>query len=97
VTFKWKGRDENDFGLISEEVAKINPLFATYKDGKVEGVKYAQLVAILANAIKAINAENSKQASQIEQLRSQVATLQKEYVIKIAMRSDAEHRLPMAR
>lgn len=52
VTFKWKGRDENDLGLIAEEVAKINPLFVTYERGQIEGVKYPQLTAILANAIK---------------------------------------------
>jgi hypothetical protein len=31
VTFKWKGRDEQDFGLVAEDVEKINPLFVTYK------------------------------------------------------------------
>jgi hypothetical protein len=43
VTFKWKGRDENDLGLIAEEVEKINPLFVTYERGQIEGVKYMQL------------------------------------------------------
>jgi Chaperone of endosialidase len=35
VTFKWKGRDENDLGLIAEEVEKINPLFVTYERGQI--------------------------------------------------------------
>jgi hypothetical protein len=53
VSFKWKGRDENDLGLIAEEVHDINPLLNTYtKDGKIEGVKYSQLTAVLVNAVK---------------------------------------------
>jgi hypothetical protein len=51
VTFKWKGRDENDFGLVAEEVEKVNPLFVTYKDGEIEGVKYPQLTAVLIRAV----------------------------------------------
>ena len=53
VSFKWKGRDENDLGLIAEEVHDVSPLLNTYtKDGKVEGVKYSQLTAVLVNAVK---------------------------------------------
>ena len=26
VTFKWKERDEKDFGLVAEDMEKINPL-----------------------------------------------------------------------
>lgn len=60
VTFTWKGKGEKDFGLIAEEVAQINPLFATYKDGQIEGVKYPQLVAVLTNAIKQQQAQIAK-------------------------------------
>jgi Chaperone of endosialidase len=63
VTFKWKGRDENDFGLIAEEIEKINPLFVTYTGGQIEGVKYPQLTAVLVNAVK-------DEAAQIAALRS---------------------------
>jgi hypothetical protein len=71
ITFKWKGRDENDFGLVAEEVAKINPLFATYRGGKVEGVKYAQLTAVLINAVKQLKAANDNQFTQIAKLSTQ--------------------------
>jgi hypothetical protein len=57
VIFKWKGRDEKDFGLIAEEVAEINPQFVTYMNGKIEGVKYPQLVAVLVGALKEQEAE----------------------------------------
>ncbi len=60
VAFKWKGRDENDFGFIAEEMHKINPLFNTYnKDNQIEGVKYTQLTAVIVKAIQ-------KQQHQIE-------------------------------
>jgi hypothetical protein len=71
VTFKWKGRDENDFGLIAEEMAKINPLFVTYKSGQVEGVKYPQLTAVLVKAIKELKAENERQAVELMRVRAQ--------------------------
>ncbi len=59
VTFKWKGRDERDFGLIAEEVAKTDPRYVTYQGGRIEGVKYPQLVAVLVNAAKQLEAENA--------------------------------------
>jgi hypothetical protein len=87
VTFKWKGRDEHDFGLVAEDIAKINPLFASYKDGRVEGVKYAQLTAILANAVKELKFIDDKQAAQIAELKTQVNDLHHEVVRQAEMRS----------
>lgn len=75
VTFKWKGRDERDFGLIAEEVAKIDPRYVTYKDGKIEGVKYPQLTAVLVNAVKELKAINDRQAAEIVRLHAQNAEL----------------------
>jgi hypothetical protein len=57
VTFKWKGRDEHDFGFVAEEMAKINPLFVTYDRGRIEGVKYSQLTAVLVKAVQEQQAE----------------------------------------
>jgi len=90
VTFKWKGRDENDLGLIAEEVAKINPLFTTTKDGKIEGVKYAQLTAVLINAIKQLKNANDVQAAQIAQLQTRVAELQRKTGVRTAMSGASE-------
>jgi hypothetical protein len=78
VTFKWRGRDEHDFGLVAEEVAKVDPLFATYKDGKVEGVKYAQLTALLINAVKELKSTNDRQAAQIVELQNQVSAMRRQ-------------------
>jgi hypothetical protein len=63
VTFKWKGRNEQDFGLIAEEVAKIDSRYVTYKAGRIEGVKYPQLTAVLINAVKQLKAANDAQAA----------------------------------
>ena len=69
VTFKWKERDEEDFGFIAEEVAKIDPHFVTYKGGKIEGVKYTQLTAVLVNAVKQLKSTSERQALEIDRLR----------------------------
>ncbi len=52
VTFRWKETGESAVGLIAEEVAEVDPLFVTYRDGVVEGVRYDQLTVVLINALK---------------------------------------------
>jgi len=52
VTFKWRGRDENDLGFVAEETAAVDPLLVTYKEGQIEGVRYNQLTSVLTNAIQ---------------------------------------------
>ena len=98
VTFKWKDRDEQDFGLIAEEVAKINPLFVTRKSGKIEGVKYPQLTALLAKAVQEqqaeiqhLTAENEKrsealarQAAEISQMHRELAALERKVAVRTA-------------
>jgi hypothetical protein len=63
VTFNWKDGQGHDLGFIAEEVASIDPLLATYLDGRIEGVKYSQLTAVLVNAVK-------EQQNQINNLQS---------------------------
>lgn len=89
VSFKWKGRDENDFGFIAEEMHDINPVLNTYKDGQIEGVKYPQLAAVIVNAVKAqqhsiegdhkalvdLRTVTDRNKADISGLRKQVATL----------------------
>jgi hypothetical protein len=71
VTFKWKGRDENDLGFIAEEMEKINPLFVTYENGQIEGVKYAQLTSVIVGGMK-------EQQGQIESLKTAYDSLSKQ-------------------
>jgi Chaperone of endosialidase len=70
VTFKWKGRDENDLGFIAEEMEKVNKLFVSYEHGRIEGVKYPQLTSVLANAIKEQQAEIKQQQEEIDTLKA---------------------------
>lgn len=77
VIFKWKGRTERDFGLIAEEVAAVNPLFVTRKDGKIEGVKYPQLTAVLIAAVKQQQAEISELEAQNRELGFRLARLER--------------------
>jgi hypothetical protein len=85
VTFKWKNRDERDFGFVAEEVEKINPLFVTYQDGRVEGVKYPQLTALLVKAVQQQDGElrklrelTSSQAEAIRQLQDDLRAVKRE-------------------
>jgi hypothetical protein len=53
VMFRWKENGESDFGLIAEEVHKVEPCLSTYAaDGQVEGVRYDRLAVLLINGMK---------------------------------------------
>ena len=54
VTFDWKSNNEHDLGLIAEDVAKVIPEAVYYKDGKIEGIKFLPLIAVMIEAIKEI-------------------------------------------
>lgn len=55
VTFKWKSNDEEDIGLIAEEVEAVNPILATYKENTLAGVKYPQMSAVLIKAVQELD------------------------------------------
>lgn len=53
VSFEWKESGRADIGLIAEEVAEVEPRLATYDDeGRVRGVKYRHLSAVLIAAFQ---------------------------------------------
>ncbi|HEX8248870.1 MAG TPA: tail fiber domain-containing protein [Pyrinomonadaceae bacterium] len=68
VTFDWKSSGKHDLGLVAEEVAEVEPLLVTYKNGQVEGVKYDRIGVVLLNAVK-------EQQAQIESLKQQIQLL----------------------
>jgi len=68
VTFNWKSDGRLDLGLVAEEVAEVEPLLATYVNGRVEGVKYDRVGVVLLNAVK-------EQQTQIESLKQQIELL----------------------
>lgn len=75
VSFDWKDGQGHDLGFVAEEVAAVNPILATYRDGEVEGVKYKQLTAVLVNAVKEQQAKIETQQVQIETQQQQIAAL----------------------
>jgi hypothetical protein len=72
VTFKYKTEPigaRPTVGLIAEEVARIAPEFALFKDGKPEGLMYDKLVGLLVNGIK-------EQQAQIRALEKRLTGLE---------------------
>ena len=71
VTFHYKNDKTNipQFGLIAEEVAKVNPaLIAVDKEGKPYSVRYQQINAMLLNEFLKEHRELQEQQKQVEAL-----------------------------
>ena len=78
VSFNWKEGGMADMGLIAEEVAKEEPLLASYDEkGEVEGVKYDRVGVVLINAVKEQQAQIEKQQKLIESQQQQIDSLKK--------------------
>jgi hypothetical protein len=57
VAYDWKETHEADIGFVAEEIAAIDPRLVTRNAaGEVEGVKYERLTAVLAVALKDLDA-----------------------------------------
>lgn len=77
VSFTWNNGGGDDLGLIAEEVAKVEPLLATYEtNGLVQGVKYDRIGVVAVNAINEQQTQIEAQAKQIDELREQNRKLQ---------------------
>jgi uncharacterized coiled-coil protein SlyX len=75
VTFHYKNDKTNipQFGLIAEEVAKVNPaLIAVDKEGKPYSVRYQQIDAMLLNEFLKEHRTVEEQGATITQLKSMV-------------------------
>ncbi len=73
ISFKWKSDATLDVGFGAEDVAQVNPLFATYNQkGEVEGVKYDRLSVVFVNAIKEQQAQIERQQQHIDELKKLV-------------------------
>ena len=82
VTFRYKG-DETDlpcFGLIAEEVAKVNPdLILLDKGGKPQTVRYEQVNAMLLNEFLKAHRKMEEQQVTMAELKSKLAEQQKDF------------------
>lgn len=57
-SFDWKTTNEHEIGLIAEEVDKVFPEAVWRKDGKIEGLKFLPLIALLIEAVKELQEVN---------------------------------------
>ena len=78
VKFNWNASGDQDLGFLAEEVAAVNPMLAVYSDtGKLQGVKYPQLTALLTGAVQEqqvqITGLTDNQNKITEQLTGQLA------------------------
>ena len=79
VSFHYKSdaKETPQFGLIAEEVAKVNPaLVLPDKDGKPYTVRYDAVNAMLLNEFLKEHRKGEQQDRKIEQLEATVASLQ---------------------
>jgi uncharacterized coiled-coil protein SlyX len=78
VTFHYKSdtKDVPQFGLIAEEVAKVNPdLVVRDKEGKPYTVRYDAVNAMLLNEFLKEHRKNEQQEATIAKLNKQIASL----------------------
>ena len=78
VTFHYKSDKTNtsQFGLIAEEVAKVNPaLVLTDKEGKPYTVRYDAVNAMLLNEFLKEHRKNEEQQGMIERQQKQIEAL----------------------
>jgi hypothetical protein len=74
VSFRYKEDPDRhlQYGLIAEDVERVYPELVTHgDDGKVEGVRYELLPALLLNEVQKQAKENQRQAEQIRILTEQ--------------------------
>ena len=69
VSYKSLTNGHNEVGFIAEEVNKVDPRLSTFdKDGKLQGVQYDHIVALLTKAIQ-------EQQAEIETLKKEIADI----------------------
>ena len=88
VSFNWRANNQADFGLVAEEVNKVEPLLTTTNDkGEIEGVKYDRVGVVLVNAVQEQQRQIDAQQKQIERQQKQIDSL-KQIVCSMNPRAD---------
>jgi hypothetical protein len=62
-------------GFIAEEIAAIDPLFAVYKDGQVETVRYDRITALNSNAIVELDLQIQSNTTRLNTAEATLAVL----------------------
>ena len=87
VTFHYKSGHQStpQFGLIAEEVAKVNPdLVVRDKKGEIYTVRYDAVNAMLLNEFLKEHRKNEEQQSKIEQQEAKIVRQQKQIEVLAA-------------
>ena len=87
VTFHWKNdkTNEPEFGLVAEEVAKVNLDWITRDpEGEIIGVRYEAIPVLLLNEFLKEHKKVEEQQASIADLKSTVALQRKEMQVLTA-------------
>ncbi len=88
VTYRYKDvpaevKDQRDYGLIAEEVAKVYPDLIAYDDqGQIQTVQYQKLVPMLLNEVQALNKKNQVQEKLLLAQNAKI-TLQDQHIAEL--------------
>lgn len=77
VSYYWKSDKLNakpQIGLIAQEVEKVYPEFVATKDDGYKALNYSQIVAVLIEATKELNAKVEKLESENTRLRAELSS-----------------------
>lgn len=91
VSYQWKDESvamQNQIGVIAQEVEEIYPEFVHTNEKGLKAVNYAQMTAVLIEAIKELNAKVEKLENENSSLKaslSEVETLRKEMDLLMKM------------
>ena len=102
VTFRYgkelDSKKTPQFGLIAEEVAKVNPdLVVADEQGKPFTVRYEEVNAMLLNEFLKEHRKNQEQESKIEQQEAKIVRQQKQIEALIAGLQKVNARLEVSR
>ena len=57
VTYKWISNEQEDIGVIAQEVEEVIPEVIKETEDGIKTVDYARLVSVLINAVNELKAE----------------------------------------
>jgi hypothetical protein len=86
VSFRWRTDGSEDFGLIAEEVAEIEPRLVLHDaDGRIDGVKYRYLGPLLIKAYQEQQRAWASRDAEIAALKEQLVAQHEEMTQRLAV------------